>query len=205
MRRGTRSLLEGSDDISIVGEASDGVTGVEVVLATQPDVALVDIAMPGLNGIEVTQRVKAQAPEVAVLVLTVHDEEVYVKAILEAGAAGYLLKDVSGSLLIDAIHAVASGDAVMDPALTSALFRTLVGQGGTASESDPPLTPRELDVLRLASTGISNKQIAEQLQMSPRTVQTHLRHIFEKFDVASRTEAVIQGLRVGLVSLEDLA
>jgi DNA-binding NarL/FixJ family response regulator len=205
MRRGTRSLLEGSDDISIVGEASDGATGVDVVLALQPDVALVDIAMPGLNGIEVTRQVKAQAPEVAVLVLTVHDEQVYVRAILEAGAAGYLLKDVSGPVLIDSIRAVASGDAVMDPALTSALFHSIVSTEGTSAETDHSLTPREIDVLRLASTGISNKQIAEELDMSPRTVQSHLRHIFEKFDVASRTEAVIQGLRLGLVSLDDLA
>jgi DNA-binding NarL/FixJ family response regulator len=205
MRRGTRSLLEGSDDITVIGEASDGATGVDVLVSMQPDVALVDIAMPGLNGIEVTRQVKAQAPEVAVLVLTVHDEEVYVRAILEAGAAGYLLKDVSGSVLIDSIRAVASGDAVMDPAITSALFRSMVAGEGAVDGSEHVLTPRELDVLRVASTGISNRQIADALEMSPRTVQSHLRHIFEKFDVASRTEAVIKGLRLGLVSLEDLA
>ena len=204
MRAGTKALLEGEPDLTVVGEAADGVSGLDLIVTVVPDVALVDISMPGLNGIEVTRAVKSRTPEVAVLVLTVHDEDVYVRAILEAGAAGYLLKDVSGPDLLSAIRAVATGDAVMDPGITEVLFRALVTPREREQGRERDLTDRELDVLRLASTGMSNNQMAEGLGMSPRTVQSHLRHIFTKLEVASRTEAVIRGLRLGLVDLEEL-
>ena len=204
MRRGTRTLLDASDAIEVVGEAADGAAGLALIESEMPDVALVDIAMPGINGIEVTRQAKRIAPGVPILILTVHDEEVYVRALLEAGAAGYLLKDVHGSDLVDAVRAVARGDAVVDPSITAALFRSVIAKQATTHQGAALLSDRELDVLRRAAMGDANKQIASTLGVSPRTVQSHMRNIFDKLQVGSRTEAVIYGLRHGLLTMEDL-
>ena len=134
---------------------------------------------------------RSSFPEVAVLILTVHDEDGYVRALLEAGAAGYLLKDIGEAELVRSIRAVPSGESVLHPKVTRALFESLIaGADGTRSEDESPLTDREDEVLRLAAQGQSNKQIATHLDVSPRTVQTHQSHIFDKLGVASRTEAV---------------
>jgi DNA-binding NarL/FixJ family response regulator len=203
VREGTRQLLAKYPDIDVVATAEDGHAVLEAIGSLMPDVALVDIAMPGLTGIDVTKQVKASYPSVAVLILTIHDEDGYVRALLEAGAAGYLLKDIGEAELVGSIRAVHAGDSVLHPRLTKALFAGL--------RSDPvgepvqsPLSERENDVLHLAAQGQSNKQIAAHLDLSPRTVQTHLGHIFEKLGVASRTEAVISGLRKGWLDLEEL-
>ncbi len=205
VREGTSELLAKHPDIEVVAAAEDGISAVELIAKFRPDVALVDISMPGLTGIEVTREVKSSFPEVAVLILTVHDEDGYVRALLEAGAAGYLLKDIGEAELVRSIRAVHSGESVLHPKVTRALFESLIaGADGTRSEDESPLTDREDEVLRLAAQGQSNKQIATHLDVSPRTVQTHLSHIFDKLGVASRTEAVIQGLRQGWLVLDEL-
>lgn len=206
VREGTRGILQHADDLDVVGEAADGREAIDLVERERPDVAIVDIGMPGMNGIEVTREIKRRWPGVAVLVLTVHDEDAYVMAILEAGAAGYLLKDVPGDELIRAVRAVRDGESVLHPRVTDAVLRRVRTDDphGHGSEPTGQLTSRELDVLRVASRGVSNKQIASELDLSPRTVQVHLGHVFRKLDVASRTEAVIEALRHGLVRLEDL-
>lgn len=204
VREGTAQLLAKHGDIAVVAAAADGLSALEVICAELPDVALVDIAMPGLSGIEVTRRVKASAPQVAVLVLTVHDEAGYVRALLEAGAAGYLLKDIGETDLVDAIRAVHAGESVLHPALTSALFASMSGDHENREHARSPLSDREAEVLQLAAAGASNKQIAADLGLSPRTVQTHLRNIFEKLSVASRTEAVITALQRGWLRMDGL-
>lgn len=204
VREGTSQLLSQHEDIDVVATAEDGIKAIEAIDEHQPDVALVDIAMPGLSGIEVTRHVKATHPQVAVLILTVHDEDGYVRALLEAGAAGYLLKDTGGDDLVRAIRAVHAGESVLHPRLTRTLFESLATGAEPGFDQATPLTDREMEVLRLAARGSSNKQIGTVLEVSPRTVQTHLGHIFEKLEVASRTEAVIQGLRQGWLNLDEL-
>ena len=204
VREGTSQLLSKYDDIDVVATAEDGIQAVEAIGEHLPDVALVDIAMPGLSGIEVTRHVKANHPQVAVLILTVHDEDGYVRALLEAGAAGYLLKDIGGDDLVHAIRAVHAGESVLHPQITRTLFESLASGAETVLDPATPLTDREMEVLKLAAQGSSNKQIGTVLEVSPRTVQTHLGHIFEKLQVASRTEAVIQGLRQGWLNLDEL-
>ena len=188
VREGTAELLARTDDIDVVGQAADGVEVVQLALALRPDVLLIDLAMPRLDGLEATRQVLAAAPDTVVLALTAHDEEPYVKAMLDAGARGYLTKSTRGAQLVEAVRAAAHGGVVMGG--TTVLRRA-------RAEERPPLTPRELDVLRAAARGLASKQIASELGMSERTVQTHLRRIFAKLGVASRTEAVLYAIERG--------
>jgi len=206
VREGTRELLRREPDMEVVGEAGNGEEAVELATKLRPDVVIMDIAMPKLNGIEATKRIKALLPDTAVLILTAYDNDQYIFALLEAGAAGYLLKNVRGSELIDAVRAVHSGESVLDPAVTRRVIGHLVSPTPSHAETrvTEPLTEREMEVLKLAAKGISNKGIAEQLFLSPRTVQAHLGNIFNKLGVASRTEAVLYGLKRGWFTLEDL-
>jgi DNA-binding NarL/FixJ family response regulator len=205
VREGTSELLAKHLDIEVVAAAEDGISAVELIDQFRPDVALVDISMPGLTGIEVTREVKSSMPGVAVLILTVHDEDGYVRALLEAGAAGYLLKDIGEAELVRSIRAVHAGESVLHPKVTRTLFESLIGEAdGSIRREESPLTDREDEVLRLAAQGQSNKQIGSHLDISSRTVQTHLGHIFDKLGVASRTEAVIRGLREGWLLLDEL-
>lgn len=203
LREATRRLLEHEPDIEIVGEAADGEEAVDLANRLRPDIVLLDMAMPRLNGVEVTRRIKAVRPNTAVLVLSAYDYDAYVVAALEAGAAGYILKDVSAVDLVRAIRAVASGEPALHPAITRRLLRRLGRRPafGTLTEL---LTDRELDVLKTAATGVSNKEIGTLLNLSPRTVQIHLAKVFSKLGVASRTEAVVRGLKAGLLTLDDL-
>jgi NarL family two-component system response regulator LiaR len=206
VREGTRELIQHQPDMEVVGEASDGEEAVELTAKLRPNVVIMDIAMPKLNGIEATKQIKERNPSVAVLVLTAYSNEEYIFALLEAGAAGYLLKNVRGSQFIDAIRAVNSGESVLDPSIARRVIERLTSpvNSRTEAQATEPLSERELEVLKLAAKGISNKDIAEQLSLSPRTVQVHLAHIFNKLGVASRTEAVLYGLRRGWLMLEDL-
>jgi DNA-binding NarL/FixJ family response regulator len=204
VREGTRRILERETDLKVVAEAGDGRETVALVERERPDVAIVDISMPVMNGIEATKGIKRVAPETAVLVLTAYDDDQYVFAILEAGAAGFLLKNARGSELIDAVRRVNSGESVLHPAIAKKVLRRVVPtEVGTEAPATEGLTERELDVLRLAGQGLSNRQIAEELVLSPRTVQAHMANIFGKLHVGSRTEAVMVGLRRGWLALED--
>lgn len=204
VREGTRQLLANHEDIEVVEVAADGVSGMEAIRRSKPDVALVDISMPLMSGIEVTRQTTVELPAVAVLVLTVHNEQEYVRALLEAGAAGYLLKDIGEADLVRSIRAVHAGESVLHPDVTKALFAALALNGDDSADTAMPLTDRELEVLKLAAAGSSNREIAVSLDLSPRTVQTHLRNMFEKLGVASRTQAVITGLREGWLELDEL-
>ena len=205
VRQGTKELLEQQEDLEVVAEASDGQEAVQMALKKRPDVVIMDFAMPKLNGIEATRHIKAVAPGIAVLVLTAHDSEQYVFAFLEAGAAGYLLKDVSVDKLGDALRAGYAGESVLHPAITrKVIYRFAAPDPGSRTRNGLELiTDRELEGLGLAARGMSNRVIAQELCISVRTVQTHLSNVFNKMGVGSRTEAVMYGLRKGLITLED--
>jgi NarL family two-component system response regulator LiaR len=206
-REGTRNLIEQEKDLEVVGEASDGEEAVALVTKCCPHVALMDIAMPKLNGIEATKQIKVCQPSTAVLILTAYDNDQYILALLEAGAAGYLLKNVSGKELINAIRAVHDGEAVLHPTIAQKVFSRFGTAEGEPSKSIQlaELSEREVEILRLAAKGMSNQDIANRLFLSRRTVQAHLGNIFRKMDVGSRTEAVLQALRKGWLGLDDLA
>lgn len=204
-RAGVRERLEKPDTgIDVVGEASDGQEAYELAGQLRPDVVLLDIAMPRLNGIEATRKIKSEWPEIGILILTLYDDEQYIYALIDAGAAGYLLKTADGSELADAVHRIRQGEAVLSPAVTQKVLERMAHGGQPIERLAPsPLSEREHDVLRLAARGDSNKVIARELQVSDRTVHSHMRNIFNKMDVASRTEAVMLGVRQGWLQVDD--
>lgn len=205
VREGTRELLERESDLEVVAEANDGEESVALAVKTHPDVALVDIAMPRLNGIEATRKIKELCPSTAVLVLTAYDDDQYVFALLEAGAAGYLLKNVRGRDLVEAVRAVHAGESVLHPVIARKVIDRLARSSDKplGADESQALTERELDVLKLAAKGMSNRDIAHQLHLSTRTIQAHLSTIFAKLDVGSRTEAVVHALREGWIDLDE--
>lgn len=210
VREGTRQLLERETDLEVVGEAGDGAQAVALVTRLHPDVAIMDISMPVMTGIEATKQIKAIHPDTAVLILSAYDDDPYVFALLAAGAAGYLLKDVPFAEVVRAVRLVHAGEPVLHPAIARkvlARFAVPADAGEkphTAHRDGQALTDREQEVLQLAACGLSNAEISGRLYLSIRTVQVHLTHIFTKLGVGSRTEAVIAGLRSGLLKLEDL-
>ena len=191
----------------MVGEAASGEEGVELAGQLNPDVVLMDLGMPGMGGVEATRRIKQRWPQINVLVLTVHDDDQYLFEAIRAGASGYLLKDVREQELIDAVVAVGAGGAVLQPELTRKLVAGLRLGEGQHEQQPPigPLTDRELEVLRLVAGGRSNREVSESLGVSVRTVETHLRHVYRKLGVSSRTEAAVAALRRSWLSLNDIS
>jgi NarL family two-component system response regulator LiaR len=205
VREGTRELLEREEDMEVVAEAGDGEEAVRLAVSQRPDVAIMDISMPKLNGIEATRQIKATLPAIAVLVLTAYDDDQYIFALLEAGAAGYLLKNVRADELIEAVRSVHAGESVLHPTVARKVINRFARPTEERREksSVDQLTERELEVLKLAAKGMTNREIAQELVLSVRTVQVHLTNIFNKIDVGSRTEAVLHALRAGWLTLED--
>ena len=202
VRKGTRELLESHPGLSVVGEAADGREAIDAAQRLRPHVILMDVSMPVMNGIEATKAIKAILPGTAILVLTSYDDDAYVFALLEAGAAGYLLKNAREDELVRAVRSVASGESVLHPTVAKKVLSRF-SQGTAAPASEGPreegLSPRELEVLRIAATGSTNKEIARDLEISPRTVQVHLANIFSKLGVGSRTEAVLYAIKRGWI------
>ncbi len=198
VRAGVRQLLESAKDLEVIAEAGDGEEAQALIQKHKPDVAVLDIQMPKASGIEVTRWVRSHLPEVGVLILTAYDDDPYVMAVLQAGANGYVLKTASTEDLIQAVRDVNEGKSALDPAITRKLMSNIFK--GTDNKIVEPLTDRELDVLRLAAKGFTNKAIGVQLSISDRTVQGHLAHIFAKLQANSRTEAVMRAVSLGLIS-----
>jgi len=196
VRTGIRQLLESADDLQVIAEAGDGVEAQILIEEHKPDVAVLDIQMPKASGIEVTRWVRSHLPEVGILILTAYDDDPYVMAVLQAGANGYVLKTGQPDELIQAVRDVYEGKSALDPNITRKLMSNMFKKPEKTVES---LTDRELDVLRLAAKGFTNKAIGVQLSISDRTVQGHLAHIFAKLQANSRTEAVMRAVSMGWI------
>jgi DNA-binding NarL/FixJ family response regulator len=206
-RAGVRQRLSEHDpDLEVVGEAGSSRQAQEMVARLSPDVVLMDIAMGNENGIEATRAIKRKAPAVAVIILSVYDAVQWIEAAVEAGAAGYLLKTVQGSDLAAAVRSAHQGDTVLSPEVAGKVFRRLLPRlhGGDEPETWQRLSERESEVLAWVARGAANKEIARSMGLSVRTVEGHLRGIFGKLMVGSRTEAVVFAVRAGLLRLEEV-
>jgi len=207
LREAMRNVLEQYEDMEVLGEASDGEEAVKLSSELKPDIIVMDIVMPKLSGIEATRQIRKVSPTTAVLVLTAYDDDRYVMGLLEAGAAGYLLKSARGEVLVKAIRAVYAGESVLHPTIIAKIlkYRMRIEAEGGEQETEERLSDRELEILKLTAKGMSNKDIAERLFLSVRTVKAHLSNIFNKMAVASRTEAIVKGIREGWLTLEDMS
>ena len=195
---GMKALLEPVEDITIVGEATDGQAAIDMIGEAKPDIAVLDISLPGLGGIEIAQRILANSPGVRILALTVHEDRAYVQPMLQAGARGYLLKRSAPDELVRAIRAIAQGGVYLDPAIaeralpsSSAAYRSF----GKAAHLE--LTSRESDVLRYIAQGFSNKEVAARLDVSVKTVETHKSRALEKLGLFTRADIVRYGVAQG--------
>ena len=206
LRQALRAVLEKQPDFEIIAEVGDGEEAVRLATKLVPDVVIMDISMPKLNGLEATRQIKTECPDVAVLVLTVHDDSEHVLGILEAGAAGYLTKGVFGNEVIHAVRGIVAGETVLSATISQQVIKHALRH---ATKPIPlgageKMTPRELEILKMAAQGMSNKEIAQQLDLSLRTVKGYLAEIFSKLNVGSRTEAVITALRAGILTMDDI-
>lgn len=200
VRQGIRQFLETSASVTVVAETADGLEALRLIREHRPDVAVLDIQMPGQSGIEVTRTIRSERLPVGVLILTAFDDPPYIKAVLQAGANGYVLKTADAREIVEAVQAVYDGQSVLDPAIARKLMAQLAAPRAEAYVE--PLTDRELEVLRLAAKGYTNKAIGAELSISDRTAQGHLAKIYDKLGACSRTEAVMRAVALGWIPPE---
>jgi len=204
-REGLERLLREEADVEVVGQASDGQEAVDMARNLHPDVVILDVSMPKLNGVEATKQIKEACPETSILILSAYDNNPYVLSAIEYGADGYLLKSARYQEVITAIRAVHGGGKVLDSAVAKKVFSQLGGRANTgAGKASQQLHPRELEVLKVAAKGMSNKEISQELSISVFTVQTHMVNILQKLEANSRTEAVLRALKEGWITMDDL-
>ena len=204
-REGLSRLLEDEEDLKCIAKPTDGVEAVRLAKELRPDVAIIDVSMPNLNGIEATKQIKAACPDTVVLMVSAFDYESYILASLQAGASGYMSKSTPLSELVSAIRLVDRGESVLDIKATDKIVRHLAAGDGSDKMLSNYLHSRELEIIKLAARGMSNKRIAEELFISERTVQTHLVNIFRKTGVSSRTQAVLYALKKDWITINDLS
>ena len=205
LRQGTAELLQRDGSIEVVGEANNGEEAVQLAKQLRPDVIIMDVRMPKLSGVEATRRIRTELPEVQVLVLTAYDDDQYIFSLLQAGASGYLLKTAPIGDLLTAIHQVCAGESALSPSIAKKVVAKFSGgnqPGSTVTSDVDQLTAREIEILQYLARGSSNRDIAEALFISDRTVQAHLTNIFAKMQVTSRLEAVLKAIRLGWLALE---
>ncbi len=204
LRQGLKLLLSLEPDLDVVGDVSSGEDGLRTVELMHPHVVVTDIGLPDIDGIEVTRRLRTQFPQIRVLVLTVHDEDTYVFTLMQAGASGYLVKNAAANDLVDAIRAIHAGRPWLQPQIAQRVMQS--ASADRLVERHPgagliePLTPRELEVLCLLAGAATNREIADTLDISPRTVETHLANIYSKLGVRGRTEAMLWAIREGVIA-----
>ena len=205
VRQGTRRILEEQQDFQVIGEAERGEQALELIKRLSPDVAVLDIRMPGLSGVEVVREVNGSSPGTRILILSAYDDDEYILDLMEAGVSGYLLKTTQANELVEAVRGVAEGKSVLHPAIAMkvsrlwARRRTLGGQ-----EVSCRLSPREMEVLRLAARGLDAKAIAESMTISIHTVNGHLNNIFNKLGVSSRLQAVLYAISRHLIPPQEV-
>jgi len=203
VREALHRALDVEEDMKVVAEATDGEEAVKLASELKPNVVVMDIVMPKVNGIEATKKIKEIAPDTAILILTAYDDDEYVLGLLDAGAAGYLLKSARGRDLVGAIRTIRAGESVLHPNIIARLLKRATVTSVKETKGQGLLSEREAEVLRLVALGMSNKEVAEELFLSQRTVKAHLTSVFNKLNVASRSEAIVKGLQWGLVTLEN--
>ena len=199
LRDGVRMVLESQTGFRVVGTADSGQDAVQLAEDLQPDIAVLDVAMPSMNGLEATRAIKERCPQTAVVILSMHDNEEYLREALRAGASAYVLKRAAAKELISAIQMVRQGQSYLDPALTRTLISDYVRQVERGDEAPDSLTDRELEVLKLVAEGFTNRQIALELSISIKTVQTHRANLMDKLNLHDRTELVRYAIRRGLI------
>jgi DNA-binding NarL/FixJ family response regulator len=198
VRSGLRLLLERQPDIEVIGEAADGAEAREIAVRERPDLAILDVRMPKLTGLQVTRELKKQAPEVSVLILSMHDDERYLFEALKAGASGYVLKTQADADLMEAIRAVERGEPFLTPAAQQALIKDVL-ERGRESENEEELTPREEEIVKLVAEAHTTRQIAEILHLSEKTVENHRGNAMRKLGMRDRVELVRYAIRRGLI------
>ncbi len=205
-RKALRHELENQPDFVVVAEAANGEEAVKMAIEIVPDVVIIDISMPKINGIEATRQIRAKCPPVAVLVLTVHDETEHILSILQAGAAGYLLKTAFGEEVVQAVRAVIAGENVLSPEVFQRIIKSALRHltKPVLLDAGEKITAREQEILQLLATGLNNRDIAQRLDLSEYTVKSYLAEVFCKLKASNRTEAVIVALRAGFLTLDDL-
>ncbi len=195
VRSGLRMLLEGQDDMEVIAEASNGADARDLAIRERPDLAILDVKMPKLTGLQATREIRDQAPDVSVLILSMYDDERYLFEALKAGASGYVLKAQADSDLLDAVRAVERGEPFLTPEAQRALIKDVLGQ--TSHHED--LTPREQEVVKLVAEAHTNKEIAEILHLSEKTVENHRSNAMRKLGMRDRVELVRYAIRKGLI------
>lgn len=195
VRSGLRLLLDRQSDMEVVAEAEDGVEALEKAVAEKPDIAILDVAMPRMTGLQATHEIKGQCPHTQVLILSMHDDEHYLFEALKAGASGYVLKRAADEDLVDAVRAAGRGEPFLTPAAQQTLIRDFLERGEQPSE----LTPREKEVVKLIAEAHTNKEIAEILHLSEKTVESHRANVLQKLGMRDRVELVRYAIRRGLV------
>jgi two-component system response regulator NreC len=205
VRKGLRSLLEGKDEIDVVGEARDGREALRKTEQLHPDVVLIDIAMPGLNGIEATRQIKRRFPEISVLVLTMHDHPEYVRQMLHAGASGYVVKQAAPTDLLAAIEAVHRGESYLSPSISKTVIQEYIHRSGMANGTDSydELTPRQREVLQLIAEEHTTREIAVMLGISVKTVETHRANLMSKLDIHSTAGLTQYAIRKGVIQVDS--
>jgi DNA-binding NarL/FixJ family response regulator len=203
VRQGIRQFLENAGDIEVVAEADNGETALRLIETHLPDIAVLDIRMPQVTGVEVARRIKIDYPDVRILILTAYDDDPYIFALLQSGANGYVLKTANADELVRAVRDVVAGKTALSPEIATRVVRQFAyhNPSGMNGQVDN-LTDREIDVMRLAARGLTNREIGRELHISHRTVQGHLANIYTKINVSSRTEAVTEALKRGWIVFE---